>query len=151
MAKGRDTATVIDVARYPRSDYSNMDVKRAGEIIASNLPWTDDSAPTIREAFAIANNWRDAHAYPMRSVRFSAIYYMRKCGLDGITAARLKRMQAIRRKLGRLNKLSLDQLQDLGGCRVILPTISDVQTLVDVLKENIRHELRTESDYVQKC
>lgn len=133
--------------RYPRFDYSNRDVKRAGEVIASNLVWTDETAPRIREAFSIANSWRDSHAYPMRSVRFTAIHYMRKHGLQGITAARLKRMQAIRRKLRRI-RLSLNQLQDLGGCRVILPSISQVRVLTDVLKDQTRHDLRSEDDYL---
>lgn len=79
------------MANYPRFDYSNREVKRAGEVIASDLIWTDETAPRIREAFAIANNWRDSHAFPMRSIRYSAGYFMRKYGLEGITAARLKR------------------------------------------------------------
>jgi hypothetical protein len=135
------------VANYPRFDYSNREVKRAGEVIASDLIWTDETAPRIKEAFAIANNWRDSHAFPMRSIRYSAGYFMRKYGLEGITAARLKRMQAIRRKLSRIG-LSLHQLQDLGGCRFILPTITDVHTLVTVLKDQLRHEFRSESDYI---
>ena len=137
----------MDMAQFPRSEYSNRDVKRAGEIVAGDLPWTDESEPTIREAFRVANSWRDAHAYPMRSVRYSVIYYMRQRNLHGLTAARLKRMQAIRRKLQRVG-LSLNQLQDLGGCRVILPTIQDVQALVETLKGEIRHTVRKENDYI---
>ena len=139
--------SVIDVAQYPRFEYSNKDVRRAGQTIAGNLPWTDESAPTIREAFQIANNWRDSHAFPMRSVRLSVIQHMRHRGIEGITAARLKRMQAIRRKLRRMN-LGLNQLQDLGGCRVILPTIDDVHALVQTLKEKTRHEVRKKDDYI---
>jgi Region found in RelA / SpoT proteins len=121
---------------------------RAGDVIASDLIWTDETAERIREAFAIANNWRDSHAFPMRSIRYAARYYMRKYGMEGITAARLKRMQAIRRKLTRI-KLSLNQLQDLGGCRLILPDITSVQTLADILKEQTRHELKKENDYIR--
>lgn len=137
----------LDVSQYPRFEYSNKEVKRAGEMIASNIPWTDESAPEIRKAFLIANNWRDAHAYPMRSLRYSVIYYMRQAGLAGITAARLKRMQAIRGKLRRI-KLNLNQLQDLGGCRVILPNIADVQTLTLILRNNVRHDIKAENNYI---
>lgn len=139
---------VVDVADYPRSSYSIREVRRAGEAIAGDLVWTDESAPAIREAFRIANNWRDAHAYPMRSIRHSLIWHMRKNGLDGITAARLKRMQAIRRKLRRV-RWNLNQLQDLGGCRVILPNISDVRSLAQIVQDDVRHDVHAHDDYVQ--
>jgi hypothetical protein len=135
------------VADYPHFDYKMHDVKRAGEIIAGELRWSDESAPKIREAFYVANSWRDSHAYPMRSVRYSLLWYMRKRDLHGMTAARLKRMQAIRRKLRRID-LNLNQLQDLGGCRAILPSIADVQTLVGELRDNSRHEIWKEDDYI---
>lgn len=132
---------------FPRLDYSMKDVRRAGEIIAGELPWTDETAPDIRDAFHIANNWRDAHAYPMRGVRLQLAWYMRHLDIDGVTAARLKRMQAIRRKLRRLS-MSMSQLQDLGGCRAILPSIGHVHNLVDVLKDRSRHHLRAENNYI---
>lgn len=135
------------VADYPRLKFSKHDVKRAGEIIAGNLAWTDESAPEIRDAFRIANNWRDAHAYPMRSVRFSLIGHMRQGGLAGVTVARLKRMQAIRKKLRRIG-LNLSQIQDLGGCRAILNSIADVNALVTVMQSRSSHQFRPEKDYI---
>jgi hypothetical protein len=128
---------------FPRFTYSMKDVRRAGEVIAGDLTWTDETAPKIREAFAIANNYRDSHAYPMRSLRGSIRWYMQVKGLEGVVAARLKRMQAIRRKLARMS-LHLNQLQDLGGCRAILNSISDVRSLVELLSQ-CRHELRAET------
>ena len=50
-------------------------------------------------------------------------------------------MQAIRRKLNRLG-LHLNQLQDLGGCRAIVPKIDDVKSLIEALKKKSRHDLR---------
>lgn len=145
---GEFVSALADVSRYPQFEFSNRDVKRAGELIASNLPWTDESAPAIREAFRIANSWRDAHAYPMRSIRYSVLWHMRESRAEGITAARLKRMQAIRRKLRRI-KLNLNQLQDLGGCRAILSDIDSVHALVASLKQKTRHELQKEDDYIE--
>lgn len=135
------------VQDFPRFDFDLNDVKQAGKAIAGDLPWTEDSAPDVLRAFQIANNWRDAHAYPMRSIRLSVAWYMRALQIEGVTAARLKRMQAIRRKLRRL-PLGLNKLQDLGGCRAILPTIEDVSLLVDVLKNRTRHHLRSERNYI---
>lgn len=135
--------------QFPRFEYSKREVRRAGEIIAGDMQWTEESAPEARRAFLIANNWRDAHAFPMRSLRHSIIAYMGRSGIEGVTAARLKRMPAIRGKLRRVG-LDLNQLQDLGGCRVILPAIADVQRLVAVIKRETRHELRREDDYIAR-
>lgn len=69
--------------------------------------------------------------------------------LNGITAARLKRMQAIRKKLRRPNfSLNLSQVQDLGGCRAILSSMDEVRALVGALRDRSRHELRNEDDYI---
>lgn len=106
----------FDVADFPSLEFSNREVKRAGEVIAGSLVWTEESAPELKCAFQIANNWRDAHAYPMRSVRYQLLWFMRDADVSGFTVARLKRMQAIRRKLRRVG-LHLNQIQDLGGCR----------------------------------
>ena len=54
---------------FPRFEYGMRDIRRAGEVIAGDLRWSEESAPKIREAFQIANSWRNAHAYPMRSIR----------------------------------------------------------------------------------
>lgn len=135
----------LTVADFPRFEYSGRDVKRAGELIAGKHVMS----PQIREAFQIANNWRESHAYPMRSIRHQLIAYMAVRQIHGVTGARLKRMQAIRRKLNRVG-LHLNQLQDLGGCRAILPQMSDVQSLVGALIEKSRHDLRERGsvDYI---
>jgi hypothetical protein len=75
--------------------------------------------------------------------------HMRAYGLPGITVARLKRMQAIRRKLRRIG-LNLSQLQDLGGCRAILSTMDDVRALADKFRARARHEIRGEKDYIEE-
>jgi hypothetical protein len=129
-------AVLGPVSDYPIFDYSMKDVKRAGDVISGALQWTDETEPQIRRAFQIANNWRDAHAYPMRSIRHQLIFYMRHLELNGIPAARLKRMQAIRKKLRRPDfSMNLSQVQDLGGCRAILSSMDAVRALVEVLRE----------------
>ena len=136
------------VADFPHSEYGLALVRRAGEIITSNQEWTPETEAEIRQAFAIANNWREAHAYPMRSIRGSLRWYMRSQEIEGVTVARLKRMQAIRRKLSRTT-IRLHQLQDLGGCRAIVTSVKDAHSLVDMMR-GCRHEVRAESNYITK-
>ncbi|MGE0152224.1 MAG: hypothetical protein AB7R90_06360 [Reyranellaceae bacterium] len=134
---------------FPLSRYSKNDIERAGQTIAADIKFSGPIPPNIHDAFLIANNWRDAHAYPMRSIHLSIGHHMRTNQLKGVTAARLKRMQAIRRKLQRI-KLGLDQIQDLGGCRVILPSIAEVRSLIGILKEKLPSEVHKEDDYIAK-
>lgn len=128
------------------------DVRAAGEVIAGDWVWNPESEDLIREAFSIANQWRDTHAYPMRSIRGSVRAHIRLQGLEGLTVARLKRMNAIRGKLkrmsGRRRPLGLEELQDLGGCRAIMNTMEGVRTLVDTMKARCRHELWNEDSYI---
>jgi len=137
------------VSKYPRFEYSGKAVIRAGKLIAGDLLWTDQTEPQLRDAFKIANSWRNSHAYPMRSVRSQVLWHMRDRDIQGTTSARLKRMPAIRRKLRRDNiSLHINQLQDLGGVRAILPSINDVRTLIETLKARSHHELREEDPYI---
>jgi hypothetical protein len=135
------------VSDFPRFEFKMRDVRRAGEILAGDLAWNEETEAGIREAFSIANNWRDAHAYPMRGIRRGLAWHMRANGIEGTTVARLKRMQAIRKKLRRLPH-GLNQIQDLGGCRAILPSVSDVSALVQILRDRARHIIRGEDDYI---
>ena len=132
---------------YPRFEFSKKEVKRVGRVIAANEPLTPESEERIREAFRIANSWRDAHAYPMDSVRRSVIMHLARAGLGGDTVARLKRMPAISGKLRRIN-LGLDQLQDLAGCRCIMPDLESVGRLISVLRARLKHPIQREDDYI---
>jgi len=130
-------------------------VRRAGQIIGGDLLWTPETEQQIREAFSIANEWRDSHAHPMRSLHHTLRSHIRLRGLDGLTAARLKRMNAIRGKLrrmrGRRRPLGLETFQDLGGCRAIMSSVQDAKALVGALKDRCRHVLWDEDDYIHEA
>ena len=136
--------------QFPSATRGAMDVRTAGKIIAGKVLWTDETAPLIRQAFHVANGWRESHAFPMRSIRHSVIHYMRRVEVEGISAARLKRMKAIRAKLDR-SPVQLHKIQDVGGCRFILPTIDDVMRLRTILNSELPHELRSQSAYMEKA
>ncbi|MBI2234520.1 MAG: RelA/SpoT domain-containing protein [Micavibrio aeruginosavorus] len=139
-----------NVASYPATDFSRNAIERAGQIIsADDLFFSGTPPQELQDAFLIANSWRDAHAFPMKSVRGAVSAYMRANNFDGITAARLKRMQSIRAKLRRPEIVSgLDQLQDLGGCRAILSNISEVRSLIAILKDRLPNSGLKEAAYI---
>jgi hypothetical protein len=132
------------VAEFPRFEYSMRDVRRAGEALAGDLIWTDGTAESIRQVFRIANNYRDSHAYPMRKLRYELMGQIRTRKINGgLTVARLKRMPSVRRKL-RAISANLNQIQDLAGCRAILPSMDDVNSLTEAMRERSSHILHRE-------
>lgn len=132
---------------FPKFEYSDRQVLEAGKALAGDLIWTDDDADRIRDVFRIANNWRDTHALPMRKMRFELMGFIRSGKMKGFTAARLKRMRSIRKKLKKL-PLKLNNIQDLGACRAVVPEIADVDTLVAKLRQDSKHDLHSENDYI---
>jgi Region found in RelA / SpoT proteins len=137
----------LTVGEFPSLDYSMKDVLRAGEALAGKMIWTEETAPRIREVFSIASNWRDSHAYPMRKVRNLVYQKIRRLKQSGNTVARLKHMPSIRRKL-RDQPWKLNQIQDLAGCRAILPTIDGVNALIEALRRNSCHVIHREDPYI---
>jgi (p)ppGpp synthase/HD superfamily hydrolase len=137
----------IDVSEYPQLEYSKKDVVRAGDALKGQLVWSPESAADIRRVFSIANSWRASHAFPMHSLRAELQARMIALKLGGLTAARLKQMSSIRGKLTRIQS-NLRQLQDLGGCRAVLPTIEGARNLVAATINNSRHTLKSEDHYM---
>jgi hypothetical protein len=143
--------TEIQVLPQSWDESASMSVRDAGQILAGQL-WVgagEEVPGHIIEAFRVANAFRDSHAHPMTSLRATVRACMRGMGMAGLMGARLKRMPAIRRKLKRL-ELTLDEMQDLAGCRVILPTMDDVRLLVARMRALNRHAIWDESDYIAK-
>jgi hypothetical protein len=137
------------VSGFPQVEYELSAIAEAGDAIAGELPWSGEADPRVLNAFLVANNWRDAHAYPMRSIRRKILFLIGKHGIDAVSAARLKRMQAIRKKLRRLAWLKLANMQDLGGCRVIVSKSADVPKLSQLLIETSGHVLSNQNNYIE--
>jgi ppGpp synthetase/RelA/SpoT-type nucleotidyltranferase len=126
--------------------YSIKQVKRAGSIIAARNPYplTDE----VLAAFAVAHEWRDAHLAPMRAARAELKSLARRAGADGQTSGRLKRFQSIRRKLRR-RPLSLYQMQDIAGARIIVPSADQVDAIAELYRHGLsRHEYLDEDNYI---
>lgn len=111
----------------PASSHSKSEVVDAGKKIASKLPLGEEAIC----AYRAAHNWRSSHVHPMRRVRHELAWRAKKLRTPGVAVARLKRMQSIRRKLQRGNR-TLYQIQDIGGCRIILKDMSAARGLLDL-------------------
>jgi ppGpp synthetase/RelA/SpoT-type nucleotidyltranferase len=98
--------------------------------------------------FRIAHNWREAHLFPMRKVRFELSGAAKRVKANGITVARLKRMKSIRKKL-RHSPRTLYQMQDIGGCRTIVNTTDQQRALISLYGEGFsRHGIVSQWAYI---
>ncbi|MGN6148591.1 MAG: RelA/SpoT domain-containing protein [Rhizomicrobium sp.] len=132
---------------FPKLEFSMRDVRRAGDFLKEEIPWSEERAEELKGVFRIANNWRDSHVYPMTKLRHEMMGKIRSVRADGLTVARLKRMRSIRKKL-RTISANLSQIQDLGGCRAIVSSIGDVARLIAAYRADNRHEKHREDDYI---
>jgi ppGpp synthetase/RelA/SpoT-type nucleotidyltranferase len=135
----------IDQPRWKIPEYTQRQINDAGITIRNNASTNSEKA----QALEVIDNWRSAHAYPLH------VFYMNLRGKaesrsDVITAERLKRLDSIAGKLQRESGMDLYRMQDLGGCRVVLPTLEDVYSFSHKFQNSrIRHELKKTNDYIQ--
>ena len=130
---------------WKKSEYSKKQINDAGRHVSDS-----SISPEKRmEYLSIIDNWRAAHAFPMNT--FAVNLRRQVSDIPGaIVAQRLKRLDTIRGKMERFPDMKLHRMQDIGGCRVIVPTVDDVYKVKDRLeKSRIRHEAKTPKDYIK--
>lgn len=127
---------------------SKNKINKAGRILVQERSSPADAAWAID----LAERWRACHAYPINTFQATLRAKLRGYGGEPIAAQRLKRMPTIIRKLKRYPAMKLTTMQDIGGVRAILGSLSDVYALASQYQEGGRfqHELITHRDYVQE-
>lgn len=133
-----------EMMEFEKPNYSKKEVVEAGKSLKGAIRSVDADALRV---FRIAHNWRSSYVRPMYVVRQELLGKVRK--IDGAaTAARLKRMQSIRRKLKK-TPLTLYQIQDIGGCRAIVDSVQEARALLQRYKDgDSRHHPIREDNYV---
>lgn len=131
--------------RWKTPEYSKKQINKAGAILRNRLATPEDRAAALR----IVDNWRASHAYPLHA------FYMnlRRSAAgreDILVAERLKRLESIEAKLQRQSDMQLYRMHDLGGCRMVLPSIADVYEFSQKFASSrIRHKLHRVDDYIK--
>lgn len=114
--------------------YSKKAVRRAGETIGN----PNSSADDIASAREVVSNFRSSHGYPLIGITMHARQRALRINADAVVAQRLKRLPTIIDKLERHPRMNVTTMQDLGGCRVIFPTVAEVEQLVAALGASTR-------------
>lgn len=106
--------------------FSKGQINRAGDMLIApenyspfDLVWADE----------VLANWRASHGYPINT--FQATLRMKLRGIDGgaIVAQRLKRTPSIIFKLKRFEGMKLARMQDIGGLRAVVGSVSKLRRL----------------------
>ena len=139
-------SSVVAQPKWKIVEYSRSQIINAGKIIRR----VDSNEEEYLSALRIVDNWRAAHAFPLHVIY---MHLRRMCvhNKDLIVAERLKRLDSITGKLKREPNMNLWTMQDLGGCRVIVPTIEDVYKYSEKYENSRkRHIKKKEYDYIKQ-
>lgn len=132
---------------WPLPEYSRRAVDRAGATLSAQTA----SATERREAIAVMNNWRAAHAVPLNAIQMNLRNYARAVSEDAFVAQRLKRRESIEAKLSRGPNMRLSQMQDIGGCRSVVPSADDVDAVfLRFVNSRAKHDLTRADDYLER-
>ncbi|OCK51348.1 (p)ppGpp synthetase [Chryseobacterium sp. CBo1] len=125
--------------------FSKRQIDDAGNVLI-------DSNSSIQEkehALEILGNFRSCHAYPINTFQSTLRQKLNRTGVDYLVSQRLKRTPSMLLKLERFPNMRLSQMQDIGGLRAILPSMTEVNQIVDLYKNmQFQHYVKNEKDYI---
>ena len=97
----------------------------------------------------MVNNWRAAHGFMLNTFQTNLRKKAATVDEDAFVVQRLKRRSSIEAKLQRYPWMKLSKMQDIGGCRVVLSSIADVNEMAKQIKgSRIKHRLSDEDNYM---
>lgn len=102
------------------------------------------------DALDILSNWRSSHSWPLLSIRLSLTDRAQKVHAKALIAQRLKRLPTIIGKLRRFGHMKLTQMQDIGGCRAILPHVGQVERLDRAFAKAATRRGRHQSECIER-
>lgn len=136
---------------------SNSRVDRAGLVLRAHVTGASPAATAdqLRDAARTVEAFRAAHRVPMLTARMG----LQSCittegyaiGGDVEITQRLKRRDTVWDKLRREPTMKLSRMQDIGGCRAVLPSLEAVERVLHRFTANSRRRNGTADrviDYV---
>jgi hypothetical protein len=145
-----DDEAIFAVMAWVEPQYTKGQVNGAGrELLRDPRREEYDEIITYVAALDVVNNWRASHSFPLNTFQNGLRKKGRQVDRNCLVAQRIKRITSIRDKLSRFPTMTLSQMQDIGGCRAILSSVSSVHRLCDLYdKSSIKHKLHHIDDYI---
>lgn len=134
--------------------YTVQEVNKAAKFLVSLYTEGTEFNPEFFAVFdhslEIVNNWRAAHNFPLNTFQVNLRNSSKKISEQALVAQRTKRLASILTKLERSPMMKLSQMQDIGGCRAVIPTVRNVYELWKFYTDTSRmkHELVSTDNYI---
>jgi hypothetical protein len=139
--------TPTELQRWTVLFHTREEINKAGKLLA--LSDSPDDVP--EDALSAIGNWRACHGWPMNTFKLWLLDKAKQVDKTSLVAQRLKRLPSIALKLKRFPGIKLSQMQDIAGCRAILPSVVAVDMLVrKYRKSDLKHELIRTDDYIRE-
>lgn len=125
--------------------YSRNQLNKAGNILI-----TSKSEIEVENALDMINQWRANHLHPLRVLKNNSLKLLELNSITPVLVSqRLKRLQSITYKLDLNEKMGLGGMQDIGGYRIVVKDVKDLQRLKNLLEVNLsKHRLERTVNYV---
>lgn len=131
--------------------FSKTKTDRAGDILISKT----SNLREVADALEALSKWRAYHSYPMHVFQQRLKRVAESIDSNAITAQRLKRVPSIIKKLNRKYEkgsetMRLTQMQDIAGCRAVMPNVGQAQELYTnhYINGDLKHIKVNEKDYI---
>lgn len=144
------TALPSRAERQVETTPSRSRVDRAGTTLVNDAASPEER----REALAVVSDWRALHGTPLNvleaHLRSRIVPFETSPPSESaFVAQRLKRLPSIEAKLRRSRTMRLSRMQDVAGCRAVLPSAADLlATNSDIEASFAPHELLRRYDYL---
>ncbi len=115
-------------------NYSKTQINRAGDRFINK-----QSSLTMQVATDVLQRFRLIHQHPMALFRHTIERKLTKLNIEALVSQRLKRKPSIIRKLKIQSKMQLSRMQDIGGLRIVVNNIGQVNLIRDELKKVEKH------------
>jgi ppGpp synthetase/RelA/SpoT-type nucleotidyltranferase len=121
---------------WTRRHHSKGQIDRAGAVLVKWLTEKNVGPEGLDQALTVVNNWRACHSYPLQIIKMTLLKRARSADSAALVAQRLKRLPSMAIKLRDNPAMKLSQMQDIGGCRAVMTSISDVRKLIGLYERS---------------
>jgi len=121
--------------------YSGKAITRAGEKLIADDVLNDNDE--FSDAMDVLSYWRHTFETPLENAFDIVEKEAQTYDKHAICAKRLKRHVSIVNKLRRFDKMKLRNMQDIGGCRVIVSSIKKLRQIERRLKKRSEFKIRS--------
>lgn len=113
---------------------SKEKINQAGYCLSGKI-----SKVSRNKANDLLNYFRSIHQQPMALFRHLIDRKLNKLKIEALVSQRLKRRPSIVKKLKIEKNMSLSRMQDIGGLRVVVDTINEVNSVRDEIRKVEKH------------